>query len=69
MRRYIKVLVNGIIDEKVYETSDLEQKISIARTKDSFAESILNNAEYTQNIDFTNFNKIFDVIRQIITIA
>ena len=64
-----KVLVNGIIDEKVYETSDLEQKISVARTKDSFAEDILNNIEYTRNIDFTNFNKIFDVIRQIIAIA
>ena len=64
-----KVLVNGIIDEKVYETSDLEQKNSVARTKDSFAEDILNNVEYTRNMDFTNFNKIFDVIRQIIAIA
>lgn len=61
-----KVSINGIIDEKVYKTSDLEQKESVACTKDSFAEGILNNAEYTKDIDFENFNKIFDVIRQIV---
>lgn len=64
-----KVLVNGIIDEKVYETSDLEQKYSVASTKDSFAEDILNNVKYTLNMDFINFNKIYDIIRQIIAIA
>lgn len=63
-----KVSINGIIDEKVFETSDLEQKNSIACTKDSFAEGMLNNAEYTQNVDFTNFNKIFDIIRQIVVL-
>jgi 5S rRNA maturation endonuclease (ribonuclease M5) len=61
-----KVAVNGIIDEKVYESTDLEQKNSVALTKDSFAEDILNNVGYTRNIDFTNFNEIFDIIRQII---
>lgn len=64
-----KVIINGIIDEKVYEAKDLEQKNSVACTKDSFAEGILNNAEYTKDIDFANFNMIFDVIRQIITKA
>lgn len=61
-----KVDVNGIIDEKVFAMTDLEQKNSIACSKNSFAENVLNNADYTKNFDFSSFNQIFDVIRQII---
>lgn len=61
-----KVAVNGIIDEKVYLSNDLEQKVSVACSKDSFAENVLNNVEYTRLFDMSSFTKIFDIIRQII---
>lgn len=61
-----KIKVNGIIDEKVYKKEDLEQKHSIALTKNDFAELVLNSTEFTTDFDFSNFNKIFDVIRSII---
>lgn len=64
-----KVAVNGIIDDKVFKRDDLEQKNSVACTKDCFAENILACAEYTAGFDFSNFNAIFDVIREIIAVG
>lgn len=61
-----KVLVNGIIDEKVYRNIDLEQKNSIALTKDSFASLVVNNINFISGFDFSNFNQIFNIIRAII---
>lgn len=58
-----KVETNGIIDEKVYERNDLEFKDSIALSKDDFVSLIENNAS---KIDFSNFSKIFNVIKMIL---
>lgn len=62
-----KIAVNGIIDEKVFRAGDLEQKESIACSKDMFAEAILRCDEYTANFSFDCFREIFDVIRKIIS--
>lgn len=61
-----KIKVNGIIDEKVYRKEDLEQKNSIALTKNDFAELILHDANYRSDFEFSNFNKIFDIVKLII---
>ena len=61
-----KIKVNGIIDDKVYSKEDLEQKNSIALTKNDFAELVLNDGDYSINFDFSCFNNIFDIIRIII---
>lgn len=61
-----KIKVNGIIDEKVYGIEDLEQNNSIALSKNDFANLVLNDGTYAKDFDFSDFNKIFDVIRLII---
>ena len=62
-----KIAVNGIIDEKVFNMGDWEQKESIACSKDSFAEAVLRCDEYTMGFNFDCFKEIFDVIRKIIS--
>ncbi len=60
-----KVDINGIIDEKVYLIDDIEAKNSIALTKDDFANLVCNN-DFSSNFNFTNFQKIFDIIKEIV---
>ena len=61
-----KVIKNGVIDEKVYiQANDPKMQHSIALPKDDFAELILNEDEYAKDFDFSNFAKIFDVIKEI----
>jgi predicted ATP-binding protein involved in virulence len=55
-----------IIDEKVYKSYDLEHKNSLALTKNSFAENILNDVSDFNSLDIEEFKKIFDVIEKII---
>jgi hypothetical protein len=55
-----------IIDEKVYKSDDLEHKNSLALTKNSFAENILNDVSDFNSLDIEEFKKIFDVIEKII---
>lgn len=62
-----KIIVNGIIDEKVFCKDDLEQQHSIACSKDSFAEAVLQRNENTTDFDFECFGEIFDVVRTIIS--
>ncbi len=61
-----KVSVNGIIDEKVYKKTDLEQNNSIALSKASFANLIETNTDFLGEFDFNSFNLIFDRIKLII---
>ncbi len=58
-----KISVNGVIDEKVYERDDLEQKNSIALSKNDFAEAICKNI--IPNVDFSKFHQIYDKIQEI----
>lgn len=58
-----KIKVNGIIDEKIFERDDLEQKTSIALSKSNFADLIEKDAEFIGDYDFTSFNLIFDRIK------
>ncbi len=61
-----KVLINGVIDEKVYMVADdPEMQHSVALPKDDFAQLILDQDEYAADFDFSNFAKIFDVIKDI----
>ena len=60
-----KVLINGVIDEKVYVVADdPEMQHSVALSKDDFAQLILDQDEYAKDFDFSNFIKIFDVIKE-----
>lgn len=62
-----KVINNGVIDDRVYEIQcDLEEKKSIALSKNDFADLILNKDSFADGIDFTNFNLIFEIIREIV---
>ena len=61
-----KVDVNGIIDDKVFESSDLEQLRSIALTKDAFTSLIESDADYSRDFEFSKFNQMLDVLKIII---
>jgi len=58
---------NGIVDEKVYiiET-DAEEEHSVALSKNDYAELVLNQEGFATDFDFSEFTKIFDVIRKVI---
>ena len=63
-----KVAINGIIDEKVYDIiADPEEKTSIALSKNDYAELVLSESDFSDNFDFSEFQKIFDVIRKILS--
>lgn len=64
-----KVKVNGVIDEKVFLwQEDPEFKNSIALPKDDFAQLIYDQDDYATGFDFSEFTKIFDVIREVISL-
>ena len=52
-----------IIDSQVY---NFFTKESIALSKDNFAELIVNNDPSFQNVDFSEFSKIFDVVTTVL---
>jgi hypothetical protein len=51
--------VNGVIDEKVFEKNDLEQKNSIALTKANFANLVETDVEFIGDFDFISFVELF----------
>ena len=55
----------AIIDSNVFCDTDRAQENSVALSKNNFAENILNEEEGFQDFDFSNFDKIFNVIRMI----
>lgn len=57
---------NGIIDEKVYNIDDLEEKDSLAMQKSVFADLILSESEYAKDFDYSAYQEIFNVIKDII---
>lgn len=61
-----KAGTNAIIDDKVYEADDIEEKNSIALSKDDFAKLILSDSDFSSGVDFSSFRLIFDVIECII---
>ena len=64
-----KAGICGIVDDRVYEvSSDPEEKCSIALSKNDFADLILKDSEFANDIDFSAFSKIFEIIRKIIEI-
>ncbi|MDN0045010.1 AAA family ATPase [Mediterraneibacter glycyrrhizinilyticus] len=63
-----KVAVNGVIDDKVYGKEDPELKNNIALSKNDFAQMILDKDDFAKDFDFSEFNRIFDVIRNIISV-
>lgn len=60
-----KTEVNGVIDEKVYKSDDLEHRNSIAMSKDDFAELVCGDTSYSDGFDLSCFERIIDVIREI----
>lgn len=64
-----KVEVNGVIDEKVYFSNDLEQQHSIALSKDAFVTLIETNNEYINDFNFCNFTQIINIIHDIINLS
>lgn len=64
-----KVVVNGVIDEKVYNLhNDPRLEESIALPKDDFAQMILDGDSYAEEFDFSEFTKIFAIIREIVSL-
>lgn len=63
-----KIEKNGVVDEKVYCSTDLKHEHSVAMTKNDFAELVCGNTDFAADFDFSNFNQIIDVIREIIKI-
>lgn len=64
-----KVRVNGVIDEKVYLfDNDPSCTTSVALPKDDFAQLIYDQNEYADGFDFSEFSKIFDIIRDIVNL-
>lgn len=61
-----KIDVNGIIDEFVYKSSDIQHTSSVAMTKKDFANLVCGDSDYAIDFDFSNFNLIIDVLREII---
>ena len=56
----------AIIDSNVFCDTDRAQENSVALSKNNFAENILHSEEGFQDFDFSNFSKIFNVVRMII---
>mgnify|MGYP000919451425 CR=1 FL=1 len=52
-----------IIDSGVFKADDLEWQSSVALSKNNFAEYILNKEVAFSDIQFTNFKKIFEIIK------
>ena len=50
----------------VYNAKDLEQTNSIALSKNDFADLVLNDENYAKDFDYSDFNRIFDIIKQIV---
>lgn len=63
-----KIKVNGIIDESVFKNTDPEHKHSIAMTKNDFADLVCGDTDYASDFDFSQFNKILDILREISTL-
>lgn len=64
-----KVSKNGVIDEKVFKIKeDPELKNSVALSKNKFAQMIMDEDVFAEDFDFSEFLKIFDVIREIVNV-
>lgn len=61
-----KVEINGIIDDKVFLSTDLQQRTNVALTKKSFVDLIESDAEYAKDFDYNEFYRIIDIIQDII---
>ena len=61
-----KIKKNGIVDEKVYLSTDLNHEHSVAMTKNDFADLVCGESDYAESFDFSSFNQIIDVLRDII---
>lgn len=61
-----KIKNNGIIDDKVFLKTDLKEEKSVALSKETFANLVFSHNSYSDGFDFSEFNKIFDVIRLIL---
>lgn len=56
---------NGIIDEKVFASEDLEQKTSLALSKGKFAELIYRGDEFAENFDFSAFDELICILKEL----
>ncbi len=60
-----KTQVNGIIDEKVYRSDDLQHLNSVAMSKDAFAELVCGDSDFATTFDLSNFERIISILREI----
>lgn len=61
-----KIDINGIIDDKVYSVEDDDISDNLALSKSTFAELVCGDINFSENFDFSNFNQIIDIIKEII---
>ena len=62
-----KTTKNRIIDDKVFKSTDLENKSSVVLSKNDFADLVSKDDEFNKTFKFDNFNLIFNIIKKIIT--
>ena len=60
-----KIQVNGIIDEKVFKSDDLQHSNSVAMSKDAFAELVRGETGFANTFDLSNFERIISVLKAI----
>lgn len=61
-----KCNTSSIVDENVFRIKDVDGRHSVAMPKSDFADSMLNDKDFSSGVDFSEFKKIFDVINSII---
>lgn len=60
-----KVANNGIIDEKVFITEDLEQANSVALSKGKFTELIYKGEQFAHEFDFSSFKELIQILKDL----
>lgn len=60
-----KVENNGIIDEKVFRTEDLQQANSVALSKGKFTELIYEEDQFAQKFDYSSFKELLQILRDL----
>lgn len=60
-----KIEINGIVENRVHSIKDRKMETDIALTKNNFSE-LVSDDEYSKDFDFSNFRKIYNIIKEII---
>ena len=60
------LIIDGNDDKKVYKINDDKAEFNYALSKENFVTNIENGIDGFDNFDFSEFRKIFDIIKEIV---